>query len=357
MAEYLPFNSILDGNGNPDRAVKAEDWAWYFSTFIGDGVFPKPTTGLQVVADTGMDVTVKAGYGFIKGYAFRNSADTTKTIGTADGSLGRIDRVVLRWDLTNRIMVLDVLQGTPSASPAAPALTRTADKWELALADISVAAGITTITQSMITDRRSNTSLCGIVEGTVSQIDWATLTVQLDAFLEEYTAAVASDYAQYTEDIEGYEAAWKAALTEWEDDEQAAFEEWFQHVRDMLDEDVAANLQNQIDYLREQTGIPSAYDPNSSYAVGDYVINDNTLYRCMTAVSGGTFDTSKWDATTVLAEIEKAIARHKDAIFEEMAKGSLGIVSNLIINSSKDRLLLGNGNKLTVGQHIKFNFA
>lgn len=357
MAEYLPFNSILDGNGTPDRPAKAEDWAWYFSTFIGDGVFPKPTDGLQVVADSGMNVTIKAGYGFIKGYAFRNSSGTSKTIGTADGSLTRIDRVVLRWDLTNRIMVLDVLQGTPSASPVAPSLTRTADKWELALADIAVAAGVTTITQSMITDRRSNTSLCGIVEGTVSQIDWATLTAQLDAFLEEYTAAVANDYAAYTEDIETYEAAWKAALTAWEDDEQAAFEEWFQHVRDMLDEDVAANLQNQIDYLRSQVGIPEEYDPDESYAEGQYCIYNNALYRCKIDVAGGTFDTSRWDPTTVLAEIEKAIARHKDAIFEEMAKGSLGIVSNLIINSSKDRLLLGNGNKLTVGQHIKFNFA
>ena len=357
MAEYLPFNSILDGEGNPDRAVKAEDWAWYFSTFIGNGVFPKPTDGLQVVASSGMNIGIKAGYGFINGYAFRNSAEVTKAIGTADGALGRIDRVVLRWDLTNRVMVLDILQGTPSASPVAPTLTRAADKYELALADVSVAAGVTTITQSMITDRRSNTSLCGIVEGTVSQIDWSALTTQLDAFLEEYTAAVASDYAQYTDDIEEYEAAWKAALDEWEDDEQEAFEEWFSHIRDMIDEETATHLQNQIDYLRSQVGIPSAYNANNSYAVDDYAIYNNTLYRCITAVTGGTFDTSKWEATTVLAEIKKAIDRRVDAIYEEAAKGSLGIVSNLIINNSKDRLLLGNGNKLIVGQHIKFNFA
>ena len=62
MANYLPFNSI-----DHDRVYKAEDWAWYFSTFIGNGVFPKPTNGLMVMANGAMDVAVKAGFGFING--------------------------------------------------------------------------------------------------------------------------------------------------------------------------------------------------------------------------------------------------------------------------------------------------
>ena len=38
MADTLPFNSI-----NHDRVYKAEDWAWYFATFLANGVFPKPS--------------------------------------------------------------------------------------------------------------------------------------------------------------------------------------------------------------------------------------------------------------------------------------------------------------------------
>ena len=34
-----------------DRTYKAEDWAEYFASFIGNGVFPVPSTGLQVVAN------------------------------------------------------------------------------------------------------------------------------------------------------------------------------------------------------------------------------------------------------------------------------------------------------------------
>lgn len=250
MADYLPFNSILDGNGNPDRAVKAEDWAWYFSTFIGNGVFPKPTDGLQVVANDGMGILVKTGYGFIKGYAFRNPADYNIQVGTADGSLGRIDRVILRWDLTNRLMELDIKQGKPSASPVAPTLVRTEDTYELALADISVVAGTTTITQSAITDLRTNTDLCGIVEGTVSQIDWSVLTAQLNAFMSEYSDKVISDYGDYTAQIEAFESEYETNISEWTEGQQADFVAWVQTIQDILDDSTAGHLQNEIDGLK-----------------------------------------------------------------------------------------------------------
>ena len=116
---YMPFNSV-----DHDRVYKAEDWAWYFSTFISNGVFPAPSDGLQVVAGDGMTIGVRPGYGFINGYAFRNQELYNLTISNADGSLDRIDRVVLRWDLTQRLMELAVLTGSPSKSPTAPALTQ-----------------------------------------------------------------------------------------------------------------------------------------------------------------------------------------------------------------------------------------
>ena len=49
MADCLPFNAILVDE-EYDRVYKAEDWAWYFATFIANGVFPKPSDGLQVIA-------------------------------------------------------------------------------------------------------------------------------------------------------------------------------------------------------------------------------------------------------------------------------------------------------------------
>ena len=280
MANYLPFNSI-----DHDRVYKAEDWAWYFSTFIGNGVFPKPTNGLMVMANGAMDVAVKAGFGFINGYAFRNQDDHVITIAIGDGSLGRIDRVVLRWDLTNRQMVLDVLQGTPSADPQPVALTRTADTYELALADISVTKGMTTISQANITDRRTNTDLCGIVEGTVSQIDWATLAAQLDAFMADYKQQVSDD-----------------------------FEDWWDGVKDLLDPEPAGQLALAIQRLRAQTGIPDVYDPERIYEPKEYCIYDNTLQKCTTETIGGGFDAGYWRATTVIKEIELSVAEAQEAM-------------------------------------------
>lgn len=93
------FNSV-----SGDRKYKAEDWASYFGSFIGNGVFPVPSTGLQVVAGSGMQVTVKAGKAWINGYFYNNTSDLSLTLATADGVLNRIDRIVVRWDLTNRVI-------------------------------------------------------------------------------------------------------------------------------------------------------------------------------------------------------------------------------------------------------------
>ena len=358
MANYLPFNSILDGEGVPDRPNKAEDWAWYFSTFIGNGVFPKPTDGLQVVADSDMNVLVKDGFGYINGYAFRNPADYQITITTADGSLPRIDRIVLRWDLSSRLMEIALVTGTPSASPSAPALTRTADRYELALADISVAAGTTTITQSMITDRRSNPDLCGIVEGTVSQIDWAALTSQLNAFMAEYSAAIVTDYAAYTEQIEAFENEYEEDIQEWTEEQQAAFLAWVATIQDILDETVAGQLELEIERLRDQVGIPDEYEPEEIYDEGRYCIVDNVLYRAKKQTLGGGFDPLFWEATTVLDEIQRRIDIEREKIFTKIANNNLAIESLLVINDSGDHLLLDDlGTVLAVNQTVKFNFA
>lgn len=358
MANYLPFNSILDGEGTPDRAVKAEDWAWYFSTFIGNGVFPNPTDGLQVVADSAMNILVKDGFGYINGYAFRNPADYQMTVQTADGALGRIDRVVLRWDLANRLMELAIKTGTPSSSPAAPALTRSADIYELALADISVAAGTTTITQSMITDRRSNPDLCGIVEGTVSQIDWAALTSQLNAFMSEYSEAIVSDYADYTAQIEAFERDYEADIRDWTEEQQAAFVAWVQTIQDILDETVAGQLELEIERLRSQVGIPDEYDSETAYPEGGYCIENNQLYRATQETLGGGFDPTHWEATTVLEEIQKRIDIEREKIFTKIANNKLAIESELVINDSGDHLLVDDlGTILAVNQTVKFNFA
>lgn len=199
MANSMPFNAI-----DHDRVYKAEDWAWYFATFIANGVFPKPSDGLQVIAYSGMEIKVNAGYAFINGHAFRNPASHTITLDTAEGAQNRVDRVVVRWDLTQRDIYLDVLKGTPSAKPQATAVTRTTEIWELALADIYVGKGVTAIRTANITDQRFNSRVCGIVKGTVEEIDASVLTKQFTDFFSIYSQAVLDEFSVYKQDMEKY---------------------------------------------------------------------------------------------------------------------------------------------------------
>lgn len=248
------FNSV-----SGDRKYKAEDWASYFSSFIGNGVFPVPSTGLQVVAGSGMQVTVKAGKAWINGYFYNNTSDLSFTLGTADGVLNRIDRLVIRWDLTNRTMSAKLKSSTYASSPTAPMLERTSDIYELALADIAVGAGVTEITGSVITDKRLDSTLCGVVAAVVNQIDTTAFNNQLEAWMNEF-----------------------------ETESSAEFENWFNSVKDTLSEDAAGNLLNLINGLDESkaniSDIPTSLPANGGNA--DTV--DNKHASDFLAVTGGT---------------------------------------------------------------------
>jgi hypothetical protein len=286
MANCLPFNSI-----SKDRVYKAEDWAWYFSTFIGNGIFPSPSTGLQAVVNSGMTVTVKAGYAFVNGYAFRNPANYDVTLETADGSLPRIDRIIVRWDLSARNMYVGILKGTASASPAAPAVTRSTEVYDLAVADIYVAKGVTSILTANITDQRFNSSVCGIVTGTVDQIDASVLTAQFNNFFLLYKQQIITEYQNYLGTIAADQqaattalAAFEAGLSTYETEQKVAFEAWVASIKDILDESTAGNIQNEIESLQstvtnlqqeliERTSITTEAWLGACYCGGTYLVS------------------------------------------------------------------------------------
>lgn len=56
----------------------------------------------------------------------------------------------------------------------------------MSLARISVRAGMTEITQSVITDERGNKDLCGWVTGLINQIDTTNLFAQYEAAFQEW---------------------------------------------------------------------------------------------------------------------------------------------------------------------------
>lgn len=70
---------------------------------------------------------------------------------------------------------------------------------------------------------------------------------------------------------------------------------------------IDTQMKNNSDGVNFAKGISSdAYDNSRPYAVGDYCIYDNKLYRCITAIeSAEEFNVEKWEQTTVGNEINQ----------------------------------------------------
>ena len=148
----------------PDRVYTSEAFARLFRTIMRDGIVHNDGDELAVspTVPAAMSVNVGTGMALVQGRYYINSADLTLTVEAADPSYPRIDRVVVRADLVGRTVHAVVKKGTAAASPVAPPLTRTAEIWELSLAQVRVEAGATSILSAKITDERGNMSLCGV---------------------------------------------------------------------------------------------------------------------------------------------------------------------------------------------------
>ena len=207
--EYgLFWNSV-----SSDRLYDADSFSEWLKKFFTTGVF---NGDLQVLAASGMDVTVQTGYANIEGKVRFFDTATTFTLAPASGTYPRIDTIVVERNDTDREITVKYVQGTYSGNTPAPtAPVRAAGVYQIVLAQIYVAVGATEIAQGNITDTRANNNLCGWVVGTVDRVD-----------VEQMTAQV-----------------------------QDEMETWFEGMKDQLSEDAAINLQNQINTINSEIAI------------------------------------------------------------------------------------------------------
>ena len=203
----------------------AADVAAYLAG-LTSGVFSS-AEDFPVTAAGGLKVTVGAGRGWVHpnrftGYSITKREADTLTLPLADPSLPRIDRIVMRYDAGARAASLQVLQGTASSTPTAPAISRTELIYDLCLAEIARPAGSTAVTTGQITDTRLDEKLCGIVRDGVTGIPTEELLAaareRINALEEKATtsAAAAKDSAEAAKSSETKSAASekKAAASE-----------------------------------------------------------------------------------------------------------------------------------------------
>lgn len=203
---------------NGDRKYTAEQITTYFKGLIGNGIVPpdKFQTGLRVSAVEGkMQVQVELGKGFIDGYWIENDSPHFISINTSEISLNRKDTIVMQLDKAERKMSIEYIPGTPAVDPMEPMLVREDLVKQYRLANVYVAAGATSISQSNITDTRSSDE-CGWVTGLIDQVDTSTLFDQWQTAYEEAFDEFNKIYLETGNRFDQFL-----------DDNKKAYDEWF----------------------------------------------------------------------------------------------------------------------------------
>lgn len=171
MAEIFKFFNSAPGD---ERWHYASDFADYFGGVLSDGILhtdKQTDLGLRVSVVTGTLTTkVSVGKAIIKGYAYENTTDLTLKHDIPEPTLKRIDRIVLRLDLSNssRYVKLFVKKGASATSPIAPTLQRDQYIHELSLAQVLVRENTTQLIETDLKDERMIENLCGLVSSIIS---------------------------------------------------------------------------------------------------------------------------------------------------------------------------------------------
>ena len=205
--EYGFFNAVKQSDGTYDRVYNAEQMSRYFNGLVSPGVYESVGGGLQVRAGTGMTVQVQTGRAILGDNCqwLDNDAVLDIVLNAAHVTLNRYTAIVMRLDYTNRNISIVAVDGANATAPTKPAMTRTSAIMEYCLAYVYVGKGVTTITQSAITDTRPDNTVCGWVTGLVQQVDTSQLFLQ-------WQTAYAEFYAQ---------------MQAWQTQQEAAFDAWF----------------------------------------------------------------------------------------------------------------------------------
>ena len=205
--EYGFFNAVKQTDGTYDRVYNAEQMSRYFNGLVSPGVYESVGGGLQVRAGTGMTVQVQTGRAILGDNCqwLDNDAVLDIVLNAAHVTLNRYTAIVMRLDYTNRNISIVAVDGANATTPTKPAMTRTSAIMEYCLAYVYVGKGVTTITQSAITDTRPDNTVCGWVTGLVQQVDTSQLFLQ-------WQTAYAEFYAQ---------------MQAWQTQQAAAFDAWF----------------------------------------------------------------------------------------------------------------------------------
>ena len=301
-----------DDEGMPifDRAESSDFTALFLSCIISDGVLAQPGDCFQVIAHEGMNLRIRPGFGMIKGRFAVDEQEADIYISAAPRTYKRIDRVILRANYLERLCEIVVREGTPAANPKPPALIRPAsgDYYELCLANVTVNAEQTVITQANITDTRYDSSVCGVVTNIINRLDTSVFFAQLNQFYSEFVKKSDNSYDKFVGDMDKYLKGLMTAgdgqlagivkiLTDFEAASEQQWNEWFDGIRNTLSSvENGEMLEELLRLIKELYEFATDQDIDAILG-GTYVDVENTggIFEVATeedidAIIGGTYE-------------------------------------------------------------------
>lgn len=222
---YGFYNSI-----DHDRVYNAQQMSSLFNGIINDGVFQSVGDWFATTPGDGMQVVVGTGRAWFDSTWNDNDEPMLLNLEFSDIVLSRYDTVVIEINETNRTNSIKVVTGTPSMAPTKPVLTNTALVHQHPIAHILIGPAAESITASNIQ----------IVVGT-TECPFVTAILETTDLTPVYER--------------------------WEDE----FNQWFENLKEQLGDNVATNLQNQIDARVKYTDAATAEDVEAGESTTKYL--------------------------------------------------------------------------------------
>ncbi|ELU5587498.1 hypothetical protein [Clostridium perfringens] len=144
---------------NGDQEYGQEEFSRYFDSIYQSGISVNDDGELSFnVYGTGNTLTVGKGFAIIKGFYLYN--DSNKIINLErDSNYDRIDRVVIRLNISTSKVSLEIKKGNPESNPTKPNLQRDNLIYELGLAEIRIPRN----GSIHIKDERHSPRTCGAI--------------------------------------------------------------------------------------------------------------------------------------------------------------------------------------------------
>lgn len=230
------FNSV-----DHDRLYDATDISRLFDGLIRDGIFASIGDCLVVKQSNQMNVTVGTGRAWFNHTWSYNDALYPVTIPPSEILMDRIDAVVLEINSVEAVRAnsIKLIKGTPSSTPAKPALTNTKEVHQYPLAYVTVGKEVTSIRQADI-ENCVGTSVCPFVTGILEVISIEQLIPQwkdiLNRFIEENTANFNTWMNGEKQDYQAWLTAAKKEITDWQATSKSDYQKWYDSIKNGYDQ-------------------------------------------------------------------------------------------------------------------------